>query len=267
MTEALRALAHRALEISHAPLQRYALDVRYEKREGIVFSRSTLLGGPHFNKITVFNLDLPAERVLALADEFFAGPGSYGVLIDADLGHPLEHLLRARDYRVDDEEPGMVLPSIPTPPAPPPNLTIRRVTDEVTLYGFWYANDPPPPVPGRPREALAPEPFTNLTQFFNPSLACALDPDIALFAGYVDGRPVACSALYRVGEIAEIGAVGTMPAYRNRGIGAAMTWAAIAEGAARGCTTAALRASHMGFPVYRRMGFQTACTLRMYVPA
>jgi len=51
---------------------------------------------------------------------------------------------------------------------------------------------------------------------------------------------------------------------RRRGYGAAMTWAAIAEGVKRGCTAAALRATEMGESVYAAMGFVDVCTFRTY---
>jgi len=52
-------------------------------------------------------------------------------------------------------------------------------------------------------------------------------------------------------------AVGTLPQARRRGIGAALTWAAVAAGAERGHDTIVLQASPMGFPLYTAMGFRT----------
>src|SRR5205085_2189550 len=58
-----------------------------------------------------------------------------------------------------------------------------------------------------------------------PSLACALDPEIALLVGYLDGNPVSTAELFVVGTIAGITGVATVPAYRRRGLAAALTWA------------------------------------------
>lgn len=77
------------------------------------------------------------------------------------------------------------------------------------------------------------------------------------FLGFADGLPVATSVLVVTGRTAGIYGVSTVPAYRRRGYGEAMTWRAIAEGVARGCRMANLQASEMGKPLYARMGFRT----------
>lgn len=255
----LRAVAHRALAVSHPPVMRYLPAGRVEVRDGVVMSAFVDLPGPIFNKATAFG-PTPPEKVFAIAEAFFGGV-PYGVMLDAETARPVEDAMRARGWILADEEPGMTLRPITAPPPAPAELTICRVADAAGLRDFWTLGGPI-----LPEQAAAADPATNLMRYFNPSLACALDPDIALFVGYVDGRPVTSAALYRVEEIADIGAVATLPAYRRRGYGAAMTWAAVAEGVARGCSVAVLRATEMGYPVYRRMGFTTVCTIRIYVP-
>jgi GNAT superfamily N-acetyltransferase len=258
-SDRLRAIAYKALAVRPSQ-HRHLPGHHYVIREGASLLRAAL---PGFSRVTVFGGVPPPERIFAVADEFFAGvPGGYTVMLDGDAGHPMEDAVRARGWQLEHDEPGMVLPAIPEPPPPPPGLEIRRVTNQATLEDFWGEDEPVHPAP--PDETELP---VNLTRYFNPSLACALDPDIALFVGYADGRPVASAGLYRVDDIAEIGAVWTAPAYRRRGFGAALTWAALAEGKARGCVTAALRATEMGYPVYLRVGFVTVCRLRVYAPA
>ena len=140
-----------------------------------------------------------------------------------------------------------MLPRLPAlPPPPPAGLAIRRVADEEGLADFRAVSE--------------------TGERVLPSLAAALDSDVALFVGYADGRAVASSRLVRLGDIAEISGVVTTPAYRRRRFGAALTWAAVAEGAARGCTTAMLTATPLGYPVYVRMGFVPVCTYRTYLP-
>lgn len=68
-----------------------------------------------------------------------------------------------------------------------------------------------------------------------------------------------------VGEIAGVTFVGTRDAYRKRGLGEAITWHAVREGAKAGCTVAALQASEMGRPIYERMGFRTVAGYRTFV--
>jgi ribosomal protein S18 acetylase RimI-like enzyme len=81
-------------------------------------------------------------------------------------------------------------------------------------------------------------------------------PDLAAFTARVDGVPAAVSVLIKTDEVAGIYNVGTSPDFRRRGLGAAMTAAALAEGARRGCTVGALQPSVMGRPVYAKMRFQ-----------
>ena len=52
-------------------------------------------------------------------------------------------------------------------------------------------------------------------------------------------------------------AIPTLEAFRGRGLGAAITWAAIEKGRELGGTWASLQASKLGRPVYERMGFAT----------
>jgi ribosomal protein S18 acetylase RimI-like enzyme len=78
---------------------------------------------------------------------------------------------------------------------------------------------------------------------------------VAVFVGRVDGEPVSCSLLSVTGSLAGVYNVATPQRFRGRGYGEALTWAAIAEGARRGCTEAVLQASDAGYPIYKRMGF------------
>lgn len=226
-------------------------------REGVILTRTTL---PGFSRVTVLGDTPPPDRVFTIADEYLGDvPGGYTVMVDGAAAHPMETAARSRGWVLEHDDPGMVLAAIPEPPPVPPGLTIRPVSDESTLRDFWGEADP---------EAVdAAGVPVNLTRYFNPTVACALDPDVGLFVGYVGNQPAATAGLYRKGDVAEVGAVWTAPAYRQRGYGAALTWAAIQAGKARGCTAAALKSTDMGYPVYRRMGFIEVCRLRVLAPA
>ncbi len=73
--------------------------------------------------------------------------------------------------------------------------------------------------------------------------------------------------MFSVGRIGSIMGVATVPAFRRRGLGTALTWAAVREGAARGCTRATLAAQGASFDLYRKMGFVHVCNHRAYAPA
>ena len=82
----------------------------------------------------------------------------------------------------------------------------------------------------------------------------------------LDGIPVAAAALFLGAGVAGIYNVCTVPEARGRGIGGAVTGAALREAASRGLRLAVLGSSEMGYPVYRRLGFQDASRLRSYAP-
>ena len=81
------------------------------------------------------------------------------------------------------------------------------------------------------------------------------EPAIGMVVGSVAETPVSCALVSITGTTAGIYNVATPPEFRRHGYGAALTWAAIAEGIRRGCDHAVLQASHLGAPVYRAMGF------------
>jgi GNAT superfamily N-acetyltransferase len=151
---------------------------------------------------------------------------------------PLAHGLQ----RSGAPDPGMVLHPPPKPPPMSPGVTVAPVTDvdlaeyhEVCIAG------------GLARELAY--------QLFSPSFAA--DPDVRLFTARLDGRPVGTSVAIRTGEVAGVYAVGTLPTARRRGVGAAVTWAAVGAGRAWGCDTIVLQASEMGVSLYASMGFRT----------
>ena len=84
------------------------------------------------------------------------------------------------------------------------------------------------------------------------------------FVGYLDGAPVATTSVLDCGDLAGIYHVVTLPQARGRGIGRAITVAALEHAQVTGATHAALQSSEMGFSVYRAIGFKAYCDLRLY---
>ena len=80
--------------------------------------------------------------------------------------------------------------------------------------------------------------------------------DEEMYVGYARGVPVATSALVVTPGVAGVYNVATIPRFRRRGLGAAMTWHAIRRGHELGCTVASLQSSDMGLHVYEAMGFR-----------
>lgn len=84
------------------------------------------------------------------------------------------------------------------------------------------------------------------------------------FNGLLDGEPVATTAVFVQDGVAGIYDVATLPHRRGQGLGEAMTWHAVREGAARGAGVAVLQPSPMGRPVYERMGFGVVAQWRQF---
>jgi ribosomal protein S18 acetylase RimI-like enzyme len=85
------------------------------------------------------------------------------------------------------------------------------------------------------------------------------------FVGFVDGRPVASSGLVAGSGVAGIYNVATLPSKRRRGIGTAMTLAAMRHGKSLGYRVAILGTSPSGRGVYQRLGFTDVCITQDYV--
>jgi GNAT superfamily N-acetyltransferase len=84
------------------------------------------------------------------------------------------------------------------------------------------------------------------------------------YLGTLDGVPVATSALC-VGEtIAGVYHVVTAPDARGRGVGAAITAAAMEDAKAAGRSMITLQASEMAVSVYRSLGFVDCGDLELY---
>jgi len=76
------------------------------------------------------------------------------------------------------------------------------------------------------------------------------------FLAFVDDEPAATSAMVEADGVAGIYAVGTLPAFRQRGLGALLTTLPLLAARERGVRYGILHASPMGEPVYRRIGFE-----------
>src|SRR5262249_39240815 len=147
-----------------------------------------------FNFASVLGPAPPLASILAVADEFFTGmaPTAYGILVEADAGHPVEAELRAAAWRIAEDEPALVLPRIPPLQALPPCLEIRRVTAphefRRQVSGVAAAFDTP----------------MDVVEKMMPAPSCLDDPDIVLLVGYFDGKPIGGSMCIRIDDIATV---------------------------------------------------------------
>lgn len=176
-----------------------------------------------------------------------------------DLG---ERLLRA-GLRFEGTAPAMAidLAELPRDEALPPGLEIVPVLDEATLREFVGVLAAEMGVPdGAPNPAA--RHHAALLEAIPPTLTS--EPVPLRYLGRIDGRPVASSRISIGGGVAGLYAVATLPDARGRGIGRAMTLAALDAGRALGYRIGVLQASDSGLPVYRRLGFRTMFDYAVY---
>jgi len=88
--------------------------------------------------------------------------------------------------------------------------------------------------------------------------------ECAGFIGTIDAEPLGSAALFVSDGVAGVYNIATVPQSCRRGVGTAMTWAAIEAGREAGAGCAILQASEQGEPVYQRMGFVTPTRYRQF---
>jgi GNAT superfamily N-acetyltransferase len=100
-------------------------------------------------------------------------------------------------------------------------------------------------------------------QYLNHTLSGA-DHGWRHFLARWQGEPCAISTLLCAQLAAGIYHVTTLPAYRSRGLGRALTLAAMYCADEIGYSSAVLFATPAGYPLYRELGFQTVMTADFY---
>lgn len=85
------------------------------------------------------------------------------------------------------------------------------------------------------------------------------------YIGFLDGTPVATSALVLDSGVAGIYAVATIPEARRKGIGWVMTVLPLLEAKQMGYRIGILQASAMGYPLYQKIGFKDVCKYRLFL--
>jgi GNAT superfamily N-acetyltransferase len=85
-----------------------------------------------------------------------------------------------------------------------------------------------------------------------------------LFLIYLDGVPVASSLLFINNDTAGIYFVSTLPAYRNNGVGLALTNYVVLYAKKMGLKFCILQSSELGLNVYKQAGFIEYCHADIY---
>lgn len=173
----------------------------------------------------------------------------------ADLGARLE--AQGMTYR--GAGPGMAadLATLPADTTTLPGFTVERVCDVVSLMEWVRTHEA---AYGETGERV------DLT-YVQLESALGFDEDCPYqrFLGRLNGLPVATSAVFLGAGVAGLYGVSSLPDVRGRGIGSALSLAALREAKAAGCRMAVLESSPLGYSVYQHLGFREVCRLRSYI--
>jgi ribosomal protein S18 acetylase RimI-like enzyme len=83
--------------------------------------------------------------------------------------------------------------------------------------------------------------------------------------GRLDDRPVAVALAFFGPTCAGLYGMGTLPEARGRGVGGALTLAAMQAARDRGHDLMILHSTEAGFGMYRRVGFRQVCTVDRFL--
>ena len=194
--------------------------------------------------------------ILPAAEAFFGRLGhGYGLWTRAHADRALEAVLPTAGFGLIVDLPVMVLEKRPEDPPAPAGAEIRPVIDARGVEDFRMAD----------RAGFASHDVERaaVDSAFRDA-GSLLHPAVAAFVAYVGGVPAAAAMSFTAFDVARVAWVGTVPEFRRRGLGRAVTQAAVLAGFDRGGRIAALESSPAGFPLYRSMGFRTITSYRIW---
>jgi len=229
---------------------------REEILPGVNLALTMVPGGPYVSaagaKFESGKADASIEKILAkyrtVPIDWWVGPESQ----PADLGERLQ----ARGFTLRETVPGMaadldalVEPSIPM------RLTIRlargedgwRQWTEACLRAWEYDRE----------LNVDTEPWYKMCQ-------AASEDTLYLYSGWLSGEPVAVSIMVLGAGVAGLHFIQTRPTYQRRGIGSRLTYEPLLQARRLGYRVGVLSASEMGYNIYRKIGFQEVCSMRIY---
>lgn len=175
----------------------------------------------------------------------FAGPPDLGPRLEA---HGLTRAQRLPGMAVDLRE-------LHEDVASPAGLAVERVVDDAVSGEFVEVARTGFGMPGFTAGALGG--VLGVAGF-------AEDSPFVHYVGRLDGEALATASLSLAAGVAGIFNVVTLPGARRRGLGTAMTLAALQKARGRGYRIGILQSSEMALGVYRRLGFERYSTYTVY---
>jgi len=206
-----------------------------------------------FNPTVIERLPSDPEAAVRRAEAHYEGTGlSLGIDLEPSLHAPVRDAAHRAGLTMVESRPGMALAVTDVPALPPPpGVEVFRVQDPAVLDEVVEV------------DAAAFGGDAATTRLFLPD-AVLEDPAQRVYAARVDGRLVSVGESTTLDGVVGVFGVATVPAYRRRGIGAAVTAYLLADRAGE-ADLAVLDASDLGLGVYERLGFRTTSTWEVWV--
>jgi hypothetical protein len=255
----LRAGDLNVVEVLRHFARAHPAGVVHEEAGVTMFAGSPTWPGPFDNGVFVLDRRTAEADVLVRANEFFGGLGrAYCLWVADHLDPALERAAREAGLAsLGDGTPQMVLRRRLPDAVAPPGVSLRAVDDDQTRLDYiTVLQQSFTPAQGTPLE---------LFQDIFPNVDAVHGPHTRAVVAYLDGAPAAGAFVLVSHGLAGVQYVGTVERARGRGLGELVTrWVGNA-GFDLGAHAAALQASDMGEPVYRRMGYETITHYRYYM--
>jgi len=228
---------------------------RLLRQDGLLLAIGTDPSPVVVNTIMTLDAHVQLGAVERAAEVFRAAGHGVAVWTRDRLDGDLEAALAAAGYRTMITLPGMIVDEPLAPRAHPAGVTVRRVETDgdrerwmtANLTGFAADDDDR----GAVRSAFS-------------TIDSLVGGPIAGFVAEADGRPVGAAMVDVSTGVGVVGWVGTVPEYRRRGIGDAVTRAATNAGFALGARLVSLQASPMGLPLYQKLGYRTVAGYKVW---
>jgi ribosomal protein S18 acetylase RimI-like enzyme len=192
---------------------------------------------------------VPGTEVIARSQEFFAGLGRGFSVWVRDTGED-DDLRAAADAALIDpfaDSPQMIcrhrLADVPVAE----DVEIRMVADRPGVEDFAE-------VTAQAYVSLMQPDDVSRSHFVSPTALHG--PHVHAAVAYLDDAPVSGALILVSHGIAGVYFVGSVEAARGRGLAEAVTRHVTNLGFDLGATNVQLQASHMGEPIYRRMGYE-----------
>ena len=208
-----------------------------------------------FNPTLVARTPEDVDGALVAAAEHCRGVGlAVGIDLEPSIHRDVRDGARRGGLSLVESRPGMALDVSGLRSAPDPGgIEVRRVVDEATLAKVTEA------------DAIAFDVEPTLTKAFLPPAALD-DPVQRVFAAFHGEEVVGAGESFLADGVLGVFGISTVPAFRRRGIAAAVTSRLIEDGAGE-ADLAVLQSSKLGLGVYERLGFRKMSTWEVWSTA